>query len=109
MDDLVLALDGRGARLYGSQGQQRALVLALKIAEIENLRDGARAGRRSSSSTTSPPSSIRPRTGTCSAICPRSPAQVFLTSTDRRLLEPAAGPGSAFFRVENGTVEPLVS
>ena len=34
----LLALDGRGARPYGSQGQQRALVLALKIAEIENLR-----------------------------------------------------------------------
>ena len=29
---------GTGARAYGSQGQQRALVLALKIAEIENLR-----------------------------------------------------------------------
>ncbi len=38
MDELVLALDGRGARAYASQGQQRALVLALKIAEIENLR-----------------------------------------------------------------------
>jgi DNA replication and repair protein RecF len=37
------------------------------------------------------------------------PAQVFLTSTDRRLLEPAAGAESAFFRVEKGVVEPLVS
>lgn len=36
-DDLELLLDGKPARLYGSQGQLRALVLALKIAEIEHL------------------------------------------------------------------------
>lgn len=38
VDDLTLVLDGRPARLYASQGQLRALVLALKIAEIEFLR-----------------------------------------------------------------------
>lgn len=38
VDDLSLVLDGRAARLYASQGQLRALVLALKIAEIEYLR-----------------------------------------------------------------------
>lgn len=32
--DLRLALDGHDARQYASQGQQRALVLALKIAEL---------------------------------------------------------------------------
>lgn len=36
-DDLGLGLAGRSARLYASQGQQRALVLALKIAEIRLL------------------------------------------------------------------------
>ncbi|MCB9546524.1 MAG: DNA replication/repair protein RecF [Myxococcales bacterium] len=36
-DDLELTLDGRPARLEASQGQQRAMVLALKIAEIELL------------------------------------------------------------------------
>ncbi len=38
-DDIELMLDGRPARLVASQGQQRALVLALKIAEIELLRE----------------------------------------------------------------------
>ena len=38
VDDLELALDGKPARLYASQGQLRAIVLALKIAEIEFLR-----------------------------------------------------------------------
>ena len=35
--DLLLAIDGRDARLYASQGQQRALVLALKLAEVQAL------------------------------------------------------------------------
>lgn len=39
VDDLELVLDGKSARLYASQGQLRAIVLALKIAEIEFLRD----------------------------------------------------------------------
>jgi DNA replication and repair protein RecF len=108
MDDLVLALDGRGARLYGSQGQQRALVLALKIAEIENLREAL--GRPpllllDDVSSELDPAKNRYLLGYLAAL----PAQVFLTSTDRRLLEPAAGPGSAFFRVEKGALEPLVS
>ena len=33
-DDLRFAIDGREARTYGSQGQQRSVVLALKMAEV---------------------------------------------------------------------------
>ena len=36
-DDLTLILDGKEASAYASQGQLRAIVLALKIAEIEYL------------------------------------------------------------------------
>lgn len=36
-DDWILDLDGRAAEQHASQGQTRALVLALKIAEIEHL------------------------------------------------------------------------
>lgn len=36
-DDLALAIDGRAARIYGSQGQQRSTVLALKLAEAALL------------------------------------------------------------------------
>lgn len=39
VDDLSLVLDGKPARLYASQGQLRAIVLALKIAEIEFFRE----------------------------------------------------------------------
>lgn len=34
-DDLEITLDGRPARLYASQGEQRTVVLACKIAELE--------------------------------------------------------------------------
>jgi DNA replication and repair protein RecF len=37
-DDLSLSLGERAARLFASQGQTRAVVLAFKIGEIENLR-----------------------------------------------------------------------
>lgn len=35
--DLVLSINGREARSFGSQGQQRAAVLALKLAEVRTL------------------------------------------------------------------------
>jgi len=108
MDDLVLSLDGKGARPFASQGQQRALVLALKIAEIENLRGAL--GRPpllllDDVSSELDPAKNRYLLGYLGAL----PGQAFLTSTDRRLLEPAAGPDAAFFRVENGVVSPLLS
>ncbi len=34
-DDLVFTIDGKDAHLYGSQGQQRTVVLSLKLAEIQ--------------------------------------------------------------------------
>ena len=33
-DDILLQVDGRDARAYASQGQQRSVVLALKVAEV---------------------------------------------------------------------------
>lgn len=37
-DDLELLIDGRPAKHFGSQGQQRTVVLALKLAELEHVR-----------------------------------------------------------------------
>ncbi|MCW3488979.1 DNA replication/repair protein RecF [Dethiobacter alkaliphilus] len=37
-DDIVFNINGRNARLYASQGQQRTLVLALKLAELEFIK-----------------------------------------------------------------------
>lgn len=38
-DDIDLTLDGQSARAFGSQGQQRSCVLALKLAECELIRE----------------------------------------------------------------------
>ena len=38
-DELLFTIDGRPARDYGSQGQQRSIVLAWKIAEVQVARD----------------------------------------------------------------------
>lgn len=38
-DDIEITLDGRSARMYGSQGQQRSCVLSLKLAECELIRE----------------------------------------------------------------------
>lgn len=37
-DDLLITINGTEARVYGSQGQQRTAVLALKLAELEFIR-----------------------------------------------------------------------
>lgn len=38
-DEIVFAIDGRDARTYGSQGQQRSVVLAWKMAEVRVTHD----------------------------------------------------------------------
>ncbi len=104
MDDLTLALGGKGARPYGSQGQQRAVVLALQVAEIENLRD--RLGRPPLLLLDDVSSELDPeKNGHLLRHIAALPGQAFLTTTDRRLLEPAAGSGATFYRVREGTFE----
>ena len=108
MDDLVLAVADRGARAYASQGQQRALVLALKVAEIENLR--AALGRPPLLLLDDVSSELDPEKNRyLLEYLARLPGQAFLTTTDRRLLAPAAGPEATFHEVVAGTVRPLLS
>jgi DNA replication and repair protein RecF len=108
MDELVLALDGKGARAFGSQGQQRAVVLALKIAEIENLR--AALGRPPLLLLDDISSELDPaKNRYLLAYLGRLEAQAILTATDLRLLAPAAGPDTAVYRVEKGAVSAMVS
>jgi DNA replication and repair protein RecF len=106
MDDLSLALGGRPARAYASQGQQRALVLALKVAEIENLR--AAHGRPPLLLLDDVSSELDPEKNRyLLEYLARLPGQAFLTGTDRRLLEAAAGPDAAFYGVDAGRLSKL--
>ncbi len=107
-DDAALFLGGKGARFYGSQGQQRALVLALKIAEIENLRSAQRRPPLLLLDDVS--SELDPaKNGYLLEYLRSLPGQSFLTTTDERLLRGAAGEDSAFFRVAQGALSQLVS
>ncbi len=103
MDDLTLSLDGRDARHYASQGQQRALVLALKVAEIENLR--AVLGRPPLLLLDDVSSELDPQKNRyLLEYLGRLPGQAFLTTTDARLLAAAAGPETVFYDVERGVL-----
>ncbi len=108
MDDLLFGLGGRAARTYGSQGQQRAFALALRIAEVENLRAVQQEAPLLLLDDVS--SELDPeKNGFLLDYVAGLPAQAFLTSTDRRLIEPLAGPETLFFAVSAGAISPLIS
>lgn len=108
MDDLLFSLGDRAARVYGSQGQQRAFALALRIAEVENLRSVQQEAPLLLLDDVS--SELDPeKNGFLLDYVGALPAQAFLTSTDRRLIEPLTGPETRFFRVANGAISPLDS
>jgi DNA replication and repair protein RecF len=108
MDDLLFGLGGRAAKTYGSQGQQRAFALALRIAEVENLRAVQQEAPLLLLDDVS--SELDPqKNGYLLDYVGALPAQAFLTSTDRRLIEPLAGPETRFFQVAAGALSALVS
>ncbi|HBD65397.1 MAG TPA: DNA replication and repair protein RecF, partial [Clostridiales bacterium] len=38
-DDIIIKINGRECKYFGSQGQQRSAILAIKLAEIEIIRE----------------------------------------------------------------------
>jgi DNA replication and repair protein RecF len=101
VDDLAIELDEHGARPFASQGQQRALVLALKVAEIENLRHAL--GRPPLLLLDDVSSELDPeKNHFLLAYLSRLSGQAFLTTTDARLLASAAGTDPTFYAVDRG-------
>jgi DNA replication and repair protein RecF len=105
-DDLEIRLGERPARAFASQGQQRALVLGWKIAEIENLAAGL--GFLPLLLLDDVSSELDPeRNAYLMDYLASSGAQVFLTTTDPGLVRGAAGDDSLWYRVRAGAVEPM--
>lgn len=105
-DDLSVALGGRSARLYASQGQQRALVLGWKIAEIENLQQAL--GFLPLLLLDDVSSELDPeRNAYLMGYLAQSGAQVFLTTTDASLVQRAAGPDTLWYAVQTGVLTPM--
>jgi DNA replication and repair protein RecF len=108
-DDLALTLGDRPARLFASQGQARAVVLAFKIAEIENLRRVQ--GRAPLLLLDDVSSELDPqRNAFLMKYLGELQGQVVLTTTDPHLVAPAAGSsaggGEALFHaVRTGRIE----
>lgn len=105
-DDLKLQLAGRSARAYASQGQQRAMVIAWKVAEIENLEESA--GVRPMLLLDDVSSELDPeRNAYLMRYVAESGAQTVLTTTDAGLVHAAAGDTTLWLHVRAGTVAPL--
>jgi DNA replication and repair protein RecF len=102
-DDVAVTLGGRSARAYASQGQQRALVLGWKIAEIENLE--AAMGFLPLLLLDDVSSELDPeRNAYLMGYLARSGAQVFLTTTDGSLVRGAAAEDTLWLSVHAGQV-----
>lgn len=101
-DDLSIRLGGRSARSFASQGQQRAIVLAFKVAELENLRD--RLGAPPLLLLDDVSSELDPeRNRYLMDYLSKASLQCVLTTTDERLVRPMAqGEDVAMLRVRGG-------
>ena len=102
-DDLDPLLNGRPAKAFASQGQQRCCALALKMSQIEYVRD--RAGEYPVlllDDVMSELDSSR-RRQLVSFITDK--VQTFLTVNDKSLIP--AFPSNAYFEVTGGCVRPL--
>ncbi len=102
-DDLEMTLGAQSARAYASQGQARALVLAWKVAEIENLQGAS--GVLPLLLLDDVSSELDPeRNAYLMGYLHDSGAQTLLTTTDPTLVRRAAGEGTVWLKVEAGTV-----
>jgi DNA replication and repair protein RecF len=107
-DELQLVVDGRSARHHASQGQQRILTLALKVAELECVRDARRAHPVLLLDDVS--SELDPaRTGAVYDFLRETQSQVFVTTTRPELFPTpgVSGLERADWRLVSGAVERL--
>jgi DNA replication and repair protein RecF len=103
-DDVDISLGALAARSFASQGQQRALILAWKIAEIENLH--ASLGFLPLLLLDDVSSELDPeRNAYLMRYLADSGAQVFLTTTDEGLVRAATREDASWYRVQGGQVQ----
>ena len=104
-DDLAISLGEMSARLYASQGQSRAIVLAFKIGEIENIR--IVQGRAPLLLLDDVSSELDPsRNAWLMQYLAALNGQVVLTTTDPELVASSAVEEAVFQRVESGRITP---
>jgi len=104
-DDLIVTLGGHRAATFASQGQTRALVLALKLAEIERLaRDGP---TRPTLLLDDVSSELDPqRTARLFEVLERTVEQCLLSTTDAALVRVEDPADRTVYDVAHGSVAP---
>ncbi|PIE20020.1 MAG: DNA replication and repair protein RecF [Proteobacteria bacterium] len=104
--DLGFTIDDRSARTYASQGQHRAFVLALKIAELHRLHEALGVYPVFLLDDVSSELDEQ-RNGQLMDYLDQAGGQVFITTTDRRWIRVSAAP--AVYRVEAGRISSAAS
>jgi DNA replication and repair protein RecF len=104
-DDLTFIMDGRPLKTFGSQGQQKSFILALKMAEIDNLHE---IFGETPLLLLDDMSSELDATRNCNLMefLTTKEIQVFITTTERSPALLAVAPQCAVFHVENGNLTP---
>ena len=106
-DDLVLTLDGKSARIVASQGQHRAITLALKAAEVTTI--GRVRGVAPILLLDDVSSELdAARTDALFAYLDEQRGQIFVTTTRRALIALPAGLSAqeSHFQVTSGALSP---
>lgn len=102
-DELLLLVNGREARVFGSQGQQRTVALSLKLAELRLMTEvSGETPICLLDDVFSELDAVR-RSHLVGATLDR--CQTFLTTTDRELLPPELRDRGETYRVEEGLLE----
>lgn len=102
-DDLSFILDGRPLKAFGSQGQQKSFVLALKMAEMDNLQDTFGEAPLLLLDDMSSELDAR-RNHNLMEFLTKREIQVFITTTERSPALLEATPHCAVFHVEGGNL-----
>ena len=102
-DDLGLFLDDRPLKAFGSQGQQKSFVLALKMAEMDNLQEIFGESPLLLLDDMSSELDAR-RNGNLMDFLTSREIQVFITTTEPTAAIAGAAAHCSVFRVENGNL-----
>ncbi|MHB0912086.1 MAG: DNA replication/repair protein RecF [Armatimonadota bacterium] len=101
-DDLIFAVNGVDARIYGSQGQQRSISLSLRLAELEIMEEGA--GEPPVVLLDDVMTDLDEERRAHVFQMTRGRCQTFVTAASGRVFEPEFLAGSAVFKVSKGEV-----
>lgn len=105
-DELELMIDGHDARAFASQGQQRTIVLALKLAELDTLREELGESPLLLLDDVLAELDIRRQNALLAAI--GSDVQTFVTSTHLSDFTAAWIEAAQVYAVQRGAVKPFM-